>query len=147
MSARNQPDISPFSYVLSKSFANASPPSFPFQITSLFVTVAPLFTIFQHVILDIHKKLDTLLASVGAIQEMLKSQSFITENSPQPVLSSTVGFNESASVDESKPDDLEPDDELIQFCVRIKLKNVSMTNYATILVEKLFTEQERYNRS
>ena len=47
---RCQPDISPFSYVLTSSFANASPPCFPFQITSIFVTVAPLSTIFCHAI-------------------------------------------------------------------------------------------------
>lgn len=39
------------------------------------------------------------------------------------------------------------DDEFVQFCVTSKIKNVSITNFARILVEKLFTEAERYNRN
>ena len=156
MSARHQSDISPTSgrSVMSSPTRLLTPRrpvsrfrSLPYSSLS---RRSPLFSgsMSSATELAIHEKLDTLLARVGAIEEMLRSQSFVTDNSPQPVLSSTVCFNEPVSVeDESELDDIEPDDELLQFCVRTKLKNVSMTNFATILVEKLFTEEERYNRN
>ena len=98
---------------------------------------------------SLHEKLDFIIEKLGAIE---KNQLEYSQNStpnrstnqvsqPSPILTTTD------SVPADTNDDAEPSDDLVRFCVETKLKNVSVTNFATILVERLFTEEERYNRN
>lgn len=94
---------------------------------------------------SLHEKLDFIIEKLGAIEE--KNQLEPSQNSspnqstnqPSPVLTITN------SVPADADHNAEPNDELVRFCVECKLKNISITDFATILVEKLFTEEERHN--
>ena len=42
---------------------------------------------------------------------------------------------------------MQPGDELFRFCVSSKLKNISVIHFSILLVDRIFTEEERFNRN
>ena len=97
----------------------------------------------------LHAKLDYIIQRLKVIEENQERLSNMISSSPtvsrmQPSIDSTTPMTTETP---TGANEMQPGDELFRFCVSSKLKNISVIHFSILLVDRIFTEEERFNRN